>query len=101
MTDIIKELSGIPLALEQAGALIREGEFSFTQFHSAYKDRYRELMETRPLEGSWKYEKNRGIMTVLDMMFAAITQGATSFHWDPWVVEYSNVSLGKLSARQF
>ena len=72
MTEIVKELSGIPLALEQAGALIRDGEFSFSHFNSVYRTKYRQLMEKHPLEGFWTYDKNRVIMTILDMTYSTI-----------------------------
>ena len=70
----MKELSGIPLALEQAGALIRDGEFSFSNFYSAYKTEYRRLMENDPQEGTWSYDKNRSILTILDMTYSAIAR---------------------------
>lgn len=72
MSAIVKELSGIPLALEQAGALIRDGEFSFSHFHSVYKTGYRRLMENHPQDGFWSYDKNRVIMTILDMTYNSV-----------------------------
>jgi hypothetical protein len=42
--DIAKELDGIPLALEQAAGLIREGEFSFSEFLSKNRSEHRHLM---------------------------------------------------------
>ncbi|RYP90787.1 hypothetical protein DL770_003120 [Monosporascus sp. CRB-9-2] len=69
---ITTELSGIPLALEQAGALICHGEFTFAQFLAAYKKEYRRLMSTHPDEGVWSYDKNRVIMTILDMAYRSI-----------------------------
>ena len=67
--DVVKELSGIPLAVEQAGALIRDGEFSFSDFLSTYKADYRRLMENAPQDGFWSYEKNRVLLTILDMIY--------------------------------
>jgi ankyrin repeat protein len=72
MTAIVKELSGIPLALEQAGALIRDGEFSFSHFHSVYKTEYRRLMESHPQDGFWSYDKSRVITTILDMTYSSL-----------------------------
>lgn len=68
----MKELSGIPLALEQAGALIRDGEFSFSRFNATYKTEYRRLMENHPQDGFWSYDKNRVIMTILDITYSSL-----------------------------
>ncbi|RYP48008.1 hypothetical protein DL769_011253 [Monosporascus sp. CRB-8-3] len=72
LKDIVRELSGIPLAIEQAAALIRYGNFSFKKFLSAYKKKYRALMGEPPDEGSWAYDKDRIILTVLDMAYASL-----------------------------
>lgn len=72
MKAISKELSGIPLALEQAGALIRDGEFSFSHFDSVYRTEYRRQMETHSQEGFCSYDKNRVIMTILDMTYNSV-----------------------------
>ncbi|RYO97915.1 hypothetical protein DL764_007239 [Monosporascus ibericus] len=72
LKDIVRELSGIPLAIEQAAALIRHGNFSFKKFLSTYKQKYRALMEEPPDEGSWAYDKDRIILTVLDLAYASL-----------------------------
>ncbi|RYP72974.1 hypothetical protein DL770_007854 [Monosporascus sp. CRB-9-2] len=72
LKDIVRELSGIPLAIEQAAALIRYGNFSFKKFLLAYKKKYRALMEEPPDEGSWAYDKDRIILTVLDLAYASL-----------------------------
>jgi hypothetical protein len=72
MTALVKELSGISLALEQAGALIRDGELSFSQFNAVYKTEYRRLMENHPEDGFWLYDKNRVIMTILDVAYHSV-----------------------------
>jgi predicted ATPase len=72
LRDIVSELSGIPLAIEQSAALIRNGNFSFQKFLSAYKQKYRALMEEPPDEGSWAYDKDRIILTVLDLAYASL-----------------------------
>ncbi|KXX73089.1 Ankyrin repeat domain-containing protein 50 [Madurella mycetomatis] len=73
VTEIIKELSGIPLAVEQAGALIREGEFTFVSFLEKYRKEYRRLMTDHPSQGLWSSDKkNRAIVTVLDMAYHSL-----------------------------
>jgi ankyrin repeat protein len=67
-------LSGIPLALEQAGALIRDGEFTFSAFLEKYRKEYRRLMANHPSqEGLWSSEKkSRAIVTILDMAYRSL-----------------------------
>ena len=73
MNDVIKELSGIPLALEQAGALIRYGDFTFASFLDTYRKEYRRLMTDHPGDGLWSSDiKNRTIITVLDMAYHSL-----------------------------
>ncbi|KAM0809220.1 putative Ankyrin repeat domain-containing protein 50 [Seiridium cardinale] len=72
MKAIATELSGIPLALEQAGALIRNGESTCAQFLVDYKKEYRYLMSTYPDKGMCSYEKSLIILTVLDMACSKI-----------------------------
>ncbi|CAG9989711.1 unnamed protein product, partial [Clonostachys byssicola] len=69
---ITKELSGIPLALEQAGGLISNGEFTFSQFLTSYKTNYRNLMSIRPETDMWAYDKSRVIITVIDMVIKSL-----------------------------
>lgn len=69
---ITKELSGIPLAPEQCGALIRSGEFTSAQFLATYREEYKRLMSTRSDEEVSSYDKNRIIMTVLEMAYRSV-----------------------------
>ncbi|KAF9878483.1 hypothetical protein CkaCkLH20_03975 [Colletotrichum karsti] len=66
---IIKELSGIPLAIEQAGGLILNGEFTLPDFLDEYRENYRALMELHLDEGTLSYEKDGVILTILDMTY--------------------------------
>ncbi|KAK4031683.1 acyl transferase/acyl hydrolase/lysophospholipase [Parachaetomium inaequale] len=71
--DIIKELSGIPLALEQAGALIRHGEFTFASFLDKYRKEYRRLMSDHSDSRRTSPDrKSRAIITVLDMAYRSL-----------------------------
>ncbi|TQN67694.1 hypothetical protein CSHISOI_07754 [Colletotrichum shisoi] len=65
--EIGKELSGMPLAVEQAGALIRDGEFSFADFLAAYKTEYTRLMENFTPSG-----ESRVFATILDMTYRSV-----------------------------
>lgn len=68
----MKELSGFPLAIEQAGALIRDGEFMFSDFITSYKTEYRRLMASFPPRGDMMYDKNRLIITIFDMTYSYV-----------------------------
>ncbi|GJC99964.1 ankyrin repeat domain-containing protein 52 [Colletotrichum higginsianum] len=65
--EIGKELSGMPLAVEQAGALIRDGEFSFADFLAAYKTEY-----TRLMENFTPSDESRVFTTILDMTYHSV-----------------------------
>ncbi|KAK6213149.1 Ankyrin repeat domain-containing protein 50 [Colletotrichum tabaci] len=65
--EIGKELSGMPLAVEQAGALIRDGEFSFADFLAAYKTEY-----TRLMENFTPSDESRVFTTILDMTYRSV-----------------------------
>ncbi|KAH0030808.1 hypothetical protein KCU78_g2959, partial [Aureobasidium melanogenum] len=67
-TQIVKELHGIPLAIEHAGVLIRTF-LSPEQFLKSYQERYRWLLEKYPERGILSYDKDRSIITVFDMLF--------------------------------
>lgn len=70
-TAIVSELHGLPLAIEQAGALLRT-VFSLSEFVSAYRTHYRLLMSKYPSEGILSYDKQRSIITVFEMLFQSI-----------------------------
>jgi hypothetical protein len=77
--EVVKELSGIPLAIEQSGALIRYGEYSFIEFLVEYKDRYRDTMTFRPPEDvKPAYDKNRIMTTILDMALRSLEDSSES-----------------------
>lgn len=68
----MKELSGFPLAIEQAGALIRDGEFMFSDFIASYKTEYRRLMTSLLPRGEMMYDKDRLIITIFDMTYSYV-----------------------------
>ncbi len=66
-------MGGIPLAIQQAGALILDGEYSFAGFIKDYGSKYIQLMaENRPQEGVWSYEKDRIMTTILDIAYRTV-----------------------------
>ncbi|KAK4995749.1 hypothetical protein LTR66_004489 [Elasticomyces elasticus] len=70
-TAIVTELHGLPLAIEQAGALLKT-DFSLPDFIDAYRVHYRLLMNrypAYPAQGLLSYDKQRSITTVFDMLY--------------------------------
>lgn len=72
-TTIVKELHGLPLAIEQAGALLKR-VFSLSDFIDAYRAHYRRLMDRYPAQGLLSYDKQRSITTVFDMLYISIKE---------------------------
>jgi hypothetical protein len=71
-TAIVKELNGLPLAIEQAGVLLGKNIVSFSDFIANYREHYRLLMDKYPVRGLLSYDKERSIMTVFDMLYSSI-----------------------------
>jgi hypothetical protein len=67
------ELNGLPLAIEQAGALLRRNVFSFSDFIPAYRAHFRRLMDSYP-RGLLPYDKDRSFITVFDMLYDSLNQ---------------------------
>ncbi|KAK0706183.1 P-loop containing nucleoside triphosphate hydrolase protein [Lasiosphaeria miniovina] len=69
---IARELYGIPLALEQAGALIRKRIVSLESFVERYRTHYKALMAKRPARGATSYEKGHSVLSVMSLLFLSI-----------------------------
>src|SRR5271169_5723379 len=69
---IVKDLNGLPLAIEQAGILLGKGIVSFSNFIADYREHYRLLMDNYPRRGLLSYDKERSIMTVFNMLYSFI-----------------------------
>jgi hypothetical protein len=72
-TAIVSELHGLPLAIEQAGVLLKN-VFSLSDFLAAYRAHYVRLMERYPPRGLLSYDKQRSIITVFDMLYCSIKE---------------------------
>jgi hypothetical protein len=70
-TLIVRDLNGILLAIEQAGALLKNG-CSIFGFRDEYQTHYILLMNKYPTRGLLWYEKERSIITVFDMLYHSI-----------------------------
>ena len=66
----MRELHGLPLAIEQASALLKT-VFSLSDFIDAYRSHYISIMERYP-QGLLSYEKERSIIVVFDMLYSSV-----------------------------
>ncbi|OCL01570.1 hypothetical protein AOQ84DRAFT_230809, partial [Glonium stellatum] len=71
-TAIAKELSNLPLAIEQAGRLLSKGIATFPNFIERYREHYGSLMKKSPPPGVLAYEKEGSVFTVFSMLFNSV-----------------------------
>jgi len=65
--SIANQLDNVPLAIEQAGALIHSG-MSIYDFAQAYASQYQKLMREKPAKSEWCYDKNRSVFNTFQML---------------------------------
>jgi hypothetical protein len=70
LRGIVKELNYLPLALEQAGGLLRKGIVSLPSFVRDYRSYYSTLMDRAPPRGVIEYDKS--ILMVLSMLYSYV-----------------------------
>ena len=68
---VVKTLSAVPLAIEQARAIIAKSK-PLADFFEAYSARYRVVMSQKPMWSEWDYEKNLTVIGVLDVVRSKI-----------------------------
>ena len=71
--QLVKTLGGVPLAIQQARALIQQGIPTHTILKN-YDSRYRELMGHKPDRTALNYDKNISIVTMFDMMSSKLVE---------------------------
>ncbi|KAI1411906.1 P-loop containing nucleoside triphosphate hydrolase protein [Hypoxylon sp. FL1857] len=71
-TAIVKELNGLPLALEQAGILLRRKVVNLDNFIEEYHVQYNTLMEHTPKAGEVQHDKTRSMYTILSMLYSFV-----------------------------
>ena len=67
----------MPLAIEQAGALIRDG-ISIYDFLSFHRSQYQELMGEKPATIAWNYDKNMSILSVFKLALSKLKDDCDS-----------------------
>ena len=65
---LVHDLQGVPLALEQAGALLRNG-YSMKELMRHYAKHYQTLMSQKPSRSAWAYDKNRSIFSAFEALY--------------------------------
>ncbi|KAI2778596.1 P-loop containing nucleoside triphosphate hydrolase protein [Daldinia loculata] len=69
---IVRELGGLPLALEQAGILLRRRIVTPDNFIKEYHAQYNELMSYLPRAGEVQHDKARTIYATLSILYSNI-----------------------------
>ncbi|KAI0848567.1 P-loop containing nucleoside triphosphate hydrolase protein [Daldinia vernicosa] len=69
---IVRELGGLPLALEQAGILLRRRVVGLDNFITEYHTQYKELMGHLPRAGEVQHDKSRSMYTVLSILYSNV-----------------------------
>ena len=70
---IVRELNGIPLAIEQARALLQQC-IAVHEFLDFYDKEYTRVMAKKPEKSLWFYDKNISILNVLSLMYNRLSQ---------------------------
>jgi hypothetical protein len=70
---VVNLLDRIPIAIEQAGALLSKG-ISLTEFIELYDSHFNQIMETKPIRAAWHYEKNMCVSTIIGMLYQSLEQ---------------------------
>ncbi|KAI0834740.1 P-loop containing nucleoside triphosphate hydrolase protein [Hypoxylon sp. FL0890] len=73
-TAIVKELNGLPLALEQAGILLRRKVVQWDNFIEEYHTQYNMLMGHPPKAGEVQHDKTRSMYTILSMLYSFVKE---------------------------
>ena len=66
-------MGGVPLAIEQTGALVRDG-ISIHDFLGFHQSQYQELMGEKPATIAWNYDKNMSIVSVFKLALSKLKE---------------------------
>ena len=70
-TRIIRATNGVPLAIEQARAMIKQG-MSVRDFLEHYETQYQRTMAHKPARSAWDYEKDMSIISIFNMLITRL-----------------------------
>ncbi len=69
--QIVKAMDGVPLAIEQARAMIKQG-IPVQDFLGHFDTQYQRTMAHKPPKSAWDYEKNMSIISVFNMLLTRL-----------------------------
>ena len=69
--QIVKAMDGVPLAIEQARAMIKQG-IPARDFLGHFETQYQRIMAHKPARSAWDYGKNKSIMSVFSMLLTRL-----------------------------
>lgn len=75
--QVIRELEGMPLAIEIVGAFLHTRGLDIGAFLSAYKSEFESISSFVPRRLQWCYDKNRSIGEILELLLDAISDDET------------------------
>lgn len=64
-------MNGVPLAIEQARAMIKHG-IPIGDFLGHFESQYQRIMAHKPPKSAWDYEKNMSIISIFNMLLARL-----------------------------
>lgn len=64
-------MHGVPLAIEQARAMIKQG-IHVREFLGYFETQYQRVMAQKPPKSAWDYEKNMSIISIFHMLLAKL-----------------------------
>lgn len=71
LKQIIRAMAGVPLAIEQARAMIKNG-IPVRDFLGYYETQYQKTMAYKPTRSAWDYEKNMPIISIFHMLLTRL-----------------------------
>ena len=69
--QIVRAINGVPLAIEQARAMIKQG-IQVRDFLGYFETHHQRIMAQKPPKSAWDYEKNMSIISIFNMLLARL-----------------------------
>lgn len=69
--QIVRAMNGVPLAIEQARAMIKQG-IQARDFLGYFETQYQKIMAQKPPKSAWDYEKNMSIISIFNMLLTRL-----------------------------
>lgn len=69
--QIVRAMNGVPWAIEQAIAMIKQG-IQIRTFLGHFETQYQRIMAQKPPRSAWDYEKNMSIISIFNMLLTRL-----------------------------